>query len=217
MILYSLSKLTHKLTVGISTFLIAMMSLSFSVNAVEQSPYKMLSTVGNQLFERIASLPEPERKKPEVMRKIIEEELMPYIDYRYSAYKILGKYVKTATKAQRNEFVKVMRDYLSMTYAQALTKYKDQQVIFEPEKDVGNKRIVSIQTEIIEQGAPPIKIEFKLRKNRKTGQWKAFDMVVEGISLLSSKQSEITRQIREQGLDAVIAQLAQKVAQPAQA
>ncbi len=210
------SVLVNKAISFISIVLIIVSSVSFSANAVEQSPYKMLSTVGNQLFDRIAALPEDERKKPEVMRKIIEEELMPYIDYRYSAYKILGKYVKSATRAQRNEFVKVMRDYLSMTYAQALTKYKNQQVIFEPEKAVGNKRIVSIHTEIIEQGAPPINIDFKLRKNKKTGQWKAFDMVVEGISLLSSKQSEITRQIREIGLDAVIAQLAQKVNQQSQ-
>lgn len=212
---FPLSKSAYKLIVFIPILLLTMLSFSFSAQAVEQSPYKMLSSVGNKLFERIAALPESERKKSEVMRNIIEEELMPYIDYRYSAYKILGKYVKTASKEQRNKFVKVMRDYLSITYAQALTKYKDQQVIFEPEKEVGNKRIVSIQTEIIEQGAPPIKIAFKLRKNRKTGQWKAFDMVVEGISLLSSKQSEITRQIREQGLDAVIAQLQQKVTRAA--
>jgi hypothetical protein len=45
---------------------------------------------------------------------------------------------------------------------------------------------------ITEQGAPDIKIDFKLRLDKKTKQWKAFDMVIEGISLISAKQAEIS-------------------------
>jgi phospholipid transport system substrate-binding protein len=199
------------MTVFVLAFIFTLSSFSHQAYANETSPYSTLSNVGNQLFKRIAALPETERKKPEVMHNIIEEELMPYIDYRYSAYKILGKYVKSTSKEQREKFVQVMRNYLAITYAKALTKYKDQQVIFEPEKPVDNQRIVAVHTEIVEQGAPAISIDFKLRKNKKTGQWKAFDMVVEGISLISSKQAEITRQIRELGVDAVITQLEKKV------
>lgn len=183
----------------------------FSNQAAEQSPYKVLASVGRQLFEHIAILPEEQRKNSQIMRALINKDLMPHIDYRYTAYKILGKYVKTASKSQRNEFVRVMHDYLVITYAQALTQYKDQQVRYEADKDIGTKRIAIVRTEIVKQGAPTIKIEFKLRKNKKTGQWKAFDMVVEGISLLSSKQAEITRQIREVGLDEVIEQIRKRV------
>jgi phospholipid transport system substrate-binding protein len=191
---------------------IAVLSLTSFVNeAAQQSPYKMLADVGGNLFAHIAALPTEQRKQPAVMRSLINKELMPHIDYRYTAYKVLGKYVKTASKNQRNAFVEVMRNYLVITYAQALTQYKNQQVKFELDKNVGNKRIVAVNTQILQQGAPTINIAFKLRRNKKTGQWKAFDMVVEGISLLSSKQAEITRQIRENGLDAVIAQIRTKV------
>lgn len=184
---------------------------SFSNQAEEQSPYKVLASVGGQLFEHIASLSEQQRKNPMVMRTLINKDLMPYIDYRYTAYKILGKYVQTATKTQRNEFVEVMRNYLAITYAKALTQYTDQQVRYETDKNIGNKNFAVVHTQIIQQGSPTINIEFNLRKNKKTGQWKAFDMIVEGISLLSSKQAEITRQIRENGLDDVIVKIRKRV------
>jgi len=178
--------------------------------SAEKSPYKLLDKVGHKLFNDIAELSNEQRQQATVMRELIKEDLMPYIDYRYTAYKILGKYVKTASKAQRNAFVEVMRNYLVDTYAQALTKYKNQQVIFEKNKKTGNKRIVTVRTEIVEQGTPTINIAFKFRKSRRTGKWKAFDMVVEGISLLSSKQAEITRQIRNSNLDTVIEKLNKK-------
>ena len=58
-------------------------------------------------------------------------------------------------------------------------------------------------------------IIFKMRLNKKTGSWKAYDMVAEGISLLSAKQSELTGLIREKGIDSVTATLHQHVADTA--
>jgi len=194
-----------------SFFITLILTTSFANYATESSPYKVLASVGGQLFEHIAMLAEQQRKDPKVMRALIKKDLMPHIDYRYTAYKILGKYVKTATKAQRNAFVEVMRDYLVITYAQALTQYKDQQVRYERDKNIGTKRIAVVRTEIVQQGSPNINIEFKLRKSKKSGEWKAFDMVVEGISLLSSKQAEIISQIRESGLDSVIVKIRNRV------
>ncbi len=55
---------------------------------------------------------------------------------------------------------------------------------------------------------PTIDLVFKMRQNKKTGQWKAFDMVVEGISLLSSKQAELGKRIAKQGVEQVSTELA---------
>ena len=155
-----------------------------SVAAEEISPYKVLETTGTNLFSRIASNQQEIEKFPEIMRTIVEEELMPSIDYKYAAYRVLGKNLKKVSKEQRKKFVESMRFYLIRTYASALTQYSDQKVVFEPEKPTHNKRIVAINTQIIDTERPTIDMTFKMRKNKKTLQWKAFDMVVEGISLL---------------------------------
>ena len=54
---------------------------------------------------------------------------------------------------------------------------------------------------------PNIQLEFKLRKDKKTGEWAAFDIIAEGISLLSSKQSEWSGKIRQEGILTVAKEL----------
>ncbi len=175
---------------------------------VAESPYVVLEKVGNNLFSRIAANQQEIKKFPQLMRTIVDEELMPAIDYRYAAYRILGKNLKKVSKEQREHFVIAIRSYLSRTYATALLKYKNQQVIFEKDKPVFDKRIVAVKTQIVETNKPTIDLTFKLRKNKKTGQWKVFDMIVEGISLLSSKQAELSKRIAKQGIDQVTVELA---------
>lgn len=180
-------------------------SVSPTANA---SPYVVLKTAGTNLFSRISANQQAIEKFPHLMRDIVEEELMPSIDYRYASYRILGKHLKKVSKEQRAEFVKAMRHYLVRTYSVALSKYKNQQVIFEPEKPTKGKRIIGVKTQIIDQGAPTIDIVFQMRKNKKTGEWKAFDITVEGISLLSTKQAELNKKIARQGIEHVTLELA---------
>jgi len=187
--------------------------LIFSVSAVSSeiispSPYVVLENIGNKLFNRIAANQQEIKKFPALMQDIVEEELMPSIDYRYASYRILGKHLKKTNKSQRAQFVSSMRHYLARTYAAALMQYKNQQVIFEPEKSVKGRKIVAIKMQIVDLNKPSIDVVFKMRKNKKTGEWKAFDMVVEGISLLSSKKAELSKRIAKQGVEQVSVELA---------
>ncbi len=203
-------KILVKLT---TTLLLASVMLALPVSAVENeitqpSPYTVLESVGNKLFSRIAANQQEIKKFPQIMETIIEEELMPSIDYRYASYRILGKHLRKTNKEQRAKFVESMRRNLARTYANALMQYKNQQVIFEPEKATNGKKIVAVKTQIIDVNRPTIDVVFKMRQNKKTGQWKAFDMVVEGISLLSSKKAELSKKIARQGVEQVTIELA---------
>ncbi len=191
--------------------LVFLLMFSLSAKSAEMSqpsPYVVLESVGNQLFTRIAANQQEIKKFPQLMDIIVEEELMPAIDYKYAAYRILGKHLKKTNKEQRAKFVISMRSYLARTYANALKQYKNQHVVFEPEKPTKGKRIVAIKTQIVEMNKPTIDLVFKMRQNKKTGQWKAFDMVVEGISLLSSKKAELGKRIAKQGVEQVSVELA---------
>jgi phospholipid transport system substrate-binding protein len=86
------------------------------------------------------------------------------------------------------------------SYAQVFTLYKNQQVEFLPAKDFSKERVVAVKTAIIEPGRSPIDISFRVRKNKKTNEWKAYDMVAEGVSLLDSKKAELGSLIRQKGL-----------------
>ena len=119
---------------------------------------------------------------------------------------------KKTTSDQRRKFVPVFRDYLVSSYAQVFTLYDDQKVEFEPAKKITKQKIVSVNTSVIDQNRAPIDISFRVRKNSKTKDWKAYDMVAEGISLLDSKQAELSGLIRQKGLPHVTEMLKEKSA-----
>ena len=82
---------------------------------------------------------------------------------------------------------------------------------FEPAKKINTKtKILAVNTRVIESGRDDINISFKVRKDKKTKEWKAFDMVAEGVSLLDSKQAELGSLIRQKGLPYVTKLLKEK-------
>jgi phospholipid transport system substrate-binding protein len=189
-------------------FTTSLMSFSSNAYSIENSPYTVIAETGQRLFSRIEKDQESLKKFPDLMRNIVEEELMPSIDYKYAAFKVLGKNLRTMTSDQREKFVVSMRSYLVRTYAIALKQYKDQDVSFESHKPTNGARIVGVNSIISDTNAPEINITFQMRQDRNTSQWKAYDMIIEGISLLSSKEAEISQRIQKSGIDQVTLELA---------
>ncbi|WP_373284858.1 MlaC/ttg2D family ABC transporter substrate-binding protein [Shewanella inventionis] len=175
-------------------------------------PYEMIKQVANKTFDRFKQDRALIDSDLSHLKVIVNEELMPYVDYKYAAYKVMGQYLRDTTPDQRDRFVEAFEGYLVATYAQALTEYTNQAVEFDPATDFKNEKIVEVNVQIIEKGRPPIKVQFKARR-LKDNTWKAFDLVAEGVSLLASKQSEISNLIRQQGIEAVISMLNDKTKQ----
>lgn len=170
-------------------------------NAVDQTnPYKMVRGAAKQTFSRFVNEQQAIQDNPNVLKNIVREELIPYVNYKYSAFKVIGKYLKKTTDAERRAFVPVFKEYLITSYAQVFTLYDNQEVEFFPEKSFDGKRIVAVNTRILIPGGDDIDVAFKVRLNKKTNQWQAFDMVAEGVSLLDSKKVELGSIIRQKGL-----------------
>lgn len=176
----------------------------------KKDPYLMIKTVAGKTFKRFANEQQAIRANPNILKNIVREELMPYINYKYSAFKVIGKHLKKTTSQERKDFVPVFREYLVTSYAQVFTLYDNQPVEFAPAKRFDDKKIVAVNTRVMMQGRDDIDVSFKVRKDRNTNEWKAFDMVAEGVSLLDSKQAELGSVIRQKGLPYVTELLKKK-------
>jgi len=176
----------------------------------KKDPYLMIKKVAGKTFKRFADEQQAIQADPNVIKNIVREELMPYINYKYSAFKVIDKHLKNTTAQERKDFVPVFREYLVTSYAQVFTLYDNQPVEFAPAKNFTDKKIVAVNTRIIMPGRDNIDVSFKVRRNRKTNDWKAFDMVAEGVSLLDSKQAELSGVIRQKGLPYVTELLKKK-------
>ena len=195
-------------------------------NVKMDEPYTMVQQVAENTFNRISADQEKIKADAEHLRAVVEQELLPYIDYNYAAYKVLGSYIqkirniedeqeKKQEIAKLRQFIEVFKNYLVATYAGVFTQYNQQKVEFEPVQNIGDDKIAMVRTKIVESGKPDINIAFKVKKDSK-GEWRAFDMVAEGISLLDAKQSELHGILRTEGLDYVIDLLDKKSKLPIQ-
>lgn len=122
---------------------------------------------------------------------------------------MLGKHIKGLKRDEAIEFIGAVDNYLVSTYANALLQYKGQDVLFEELPVSDGADFATVKVVIREQSKPDIDMHFKFRQS-KGGDWKVYDMVAEGISLLSAKQKEITMRISEVGLAQVTAELKSK-------
>lgn len=197
-----------KLFVFLTMFLV---SISSYAEVDGKDPYVMIQQVADNTFSRLKSQHDEIRKDPNLLKEVIREELLPYIDHRYAAAKIVGR--KYMTKKYREEFkgfADVFKDYIVTSYAQIFTLYSGQEVTFDNPKDFTKRKIVSVGTKVLIDQGSPISINFKVRKIKKSGTWKAFDLEAEGISMLDSKKAELISIIRQKGLVDVTEMLKEK-------
>lgn len=181
----------------------------------ETSPYVLMQQASDKLFADIKSNQAKIKKDPNYLRTIVRNDLLPYVQVNYAGSLVLGSHFKSTTPEQREKFFKAFSDFIEQAYAQVLTAYTDQNIQIEPAKEVRDKNLVSIRVNIMQNGGQaPIKLDFKWRKNSKTGEWQAYDMVAEGVSMVVTKQNEWSGILRQQGIDALTAQIQKSAAAP---
>lgn len=185
-----------------------------NVKVSQDDPYKMVEEAASKTFARIKNEQAQIKQDPETLRVIMDEELMPYIDHRFSSFKVLGKYARQVEKKDLLEFVSVFREYLITSYAVAMGYYDDQLVEFDPAREYNDRTDVTVRAVIKDDSRPDIKVAFKVRKDPRTGDWQAYDMIAEGISLLSSKQTEFESILRKDGITKVIESMRESIRQP---
>jgi len=199
-------KFAQKLGVVLSLLmLVTGMSVAQAEVVKGEDPYKLIQRVAETTFKRIANDRATIEQDPNHLKTVVSEELMPYINYKFAARVVLGK--NKATKAEKKAFYKAFEGYLVTTYATVFTKYTNQKVVFEAPRSIEGKKVVTVKTRITDSARPDIHIDFKVRLNKRTGKWKAYDMVAEGISLLNSKRAELKGLLRQKGGVAKVTEL----------
>lgn len=199
---------------SVMAFAVTALFVTQTVRA-ETSPYVLMQQASDKLFADIKNNQAKIKKDPNYLRTIVRNDLLPYVQVNYAGSLVLGSHFKSTTPEQREKFFKAFSDFIEQAYAQVLTAYTDQNIQIEPAKEVDDKNLVSIRVNIVQNGGQaPIKLDFKWRKNSKTGEWQAYDMVAEGVSMVVTKQNEWSGILRQQGIDALTAQIQKSAAAP---
>jgi phospholipid transport system substrate-binding protein len=144
-------------------------------------------------------------KDPAKLDSLVANVLLPNFDTEYAARLVLGQTWRTATPDQRKRFVDAFYHSLLRNYGNALVNFTaDRFVILPYHGDPGDSQ-ATVRTEVKKSTGERVPVNFSLRKTD-TG-WKAWDVVIEGISYVKSFRTDFASEIEQKGLDEVITRL----------
>lgn len=190
--------------------LLVLSPLAFAVSSVDTTnPYKQMDALAEELFQTLQSRNSEIKQNPELLKSVIRAEFLPFVQVKYAGALILGNAYKNATETQRTKYFAAFENYLVQAVAQALSLYNGQTYQVEAEKNYKDKTVVSIRVLLLakESNQQPIRIDVQWRKNSVSGEWKAYDLIAEGVSMLTTKQNEWATTLRQEGIDALTVQL----------
>ena len=181
----------------------------FSCNSIAAlGPEELVKKTAEDVIFAIKSDQEIQKGNKEKIYKLAEEKILPNFDFEKVARLVLGRAWRSASDDQKKGFIIEFRTLLLKTYAVALSKYKNQKIKFKPTRMSDTDEIVIVKSEIIQNGAQPIRVNYALSK--RTGKWLVFDIVIEGVSLVTNYRSQFSSVIKKNGMDTLIKRLAKK-------
>jgi phospholipid transport system substrate-binding protein len=144
-------------------------------------------------------------KDPAKLDALVANVLLPNFDTEYAARLVLGQTWRTATPDQRKRFVDAFYHSLLHNYGAALVNFTADRFVILPYKGDPNDTMATVRTEVKRESGDKVPVNFSLRKT--DGVWKAWDVVIEGISYVKSFKTDFAAEIQQKGLDEVINRL----------
>ncbi len=127
---------------------------------------------------------------------LVERTVVPHFDFTRMARAAMGRFWRRATPEQQRRIVAEFQEMLVRTYATALLGYSGQNIEYPPVHMQKDAKRVLVPTKVSAEGGPPIPINYRLRLE-KNGQWKVYDVVIDGVSLVTNYRSSFARLIRQ--------------------
>ncbi len=145
--------------------------------------------------------------------ELVDAKVLPHFDFVRMTQLAVGKYWRRASNEQKQALVTEFRNMLVRTYTKAFTVYRDQNVEMKPFRMADDATEVTVKTTIIKPGVPPVPVDYEMRKTN--DGWKAYDVSIEGVSMVNSYRGTFGTQIEQNGIDGLIRTLADKNASAA--
>ena len=174
--------------------------------AAEQTPQQIVQSIADRLGTAIQGHQAELRQNPEQMIKIIDGIILPHFDTDYAALLVLGRHAREATPAQRVAFARAFYNALTHRYAEGLVAYTRGAVKVLPAQGPLDQRRTIVRTQVLLDSGKNLSVDYAFRKTA-AGDWKAYDVIIEGISYITNYRNQVDAEIQKEGIDGLIKRL----------
>lgn len=174
--------------------------------AAQAAPEQVVKEIAHQLDVTIAGHREELKNDKEKLISVIDDVFLPHFDIDYASILVLGRHAREATPEQRERFAKAFYNSITHRYAEGLLNYTKGAVQVLPfNGDLNDKRTV-VRTQVVLDDGKRLSVDYAFRKS-KNGDWKAYDVIIEGISYVTNYRNQVDAEIRKVGIEKLIANL----------
>ena len=172
----------------------------------QQTPVQIVQGIADQLATAIDGHRKELKQHQEKLINIIDEVFLPHFDIDYASILVLGQHAREATPEQRERFAKAFYNSITHRYAEGLLNYSRGRVKVLPFNGNLNDKRTVVRTQVVLDDGKLISIDYAFRKSQR-GDWKAYDVIIEGISYVSNYRNQVDAEIRKVGIDQLITNL----------
>jgi phospholipid transport system substrate-binding protein len=173
--------------------------------ATAESPSDVIQTAAQGMLGELDKDRATYKADPAKINALVNKYLLPHFDSEFSAQLVLGQYWRTATPEQRKRFIDAFYKSLLNNYGSALSDFTADRLKIFPTTADANAPRATVRTEVKRSSGDRVAVNYYMRKT--AAGWKAWDVVIDGISYVNSYREDFKPQIESQGLDAVIKRL----------
>ena len=174
----------------------------------QESPEALVKRVSQDVIATIKSDPLVQAGNQARIREVMETKLLPHFDFTRMTALAMGRNWRAATPEQQQRLTDEFRTLLVRTYSGALNKYRDETIEYKPLRMNPGDTEVTVRTAVMKPGGSPIQIDYSMEKT--PSGWKAYDVIVAGVSLVTNYRDEFNEQIKSGGVDGLLKTLAEK-------
>jgi len=191
-----------------ATLLLLPLALIASAVHAQEAPDALVKRVAEDVLASIRADKDLQTGNPAKVKQLIEAKLAPHFDFARMTALAMGRNWRAATPEQQKQLTEQFKTLLVRTYSGALTNYRDNTMNYKPLRANAGDTDVIVRTEVTRPGQAPVPIDYSMEKTPEG--WKAYDVIVAGVSLVTNYRDEFNDVIKSSGVDGLIKTLADK-------
>lgn len=178
-----------------------------AARSATENPSQVVQNAADELLKAIDANREAYRRDPSKIQPLVDKYILPHVDTEFAAQLVLGRYWRTATPQQRERFINAFYHSMLNNYGTALVNFTANTLKVYPARVAPGDQNATVRTEMTRSNGSPISVNYYMHVTPQG--WKAWDVVIDGVSYVMSYRQDFGSQIAQQGIDAVINRLEQ--------
>ena len=192
----------------LATLALSIAALAPAHAAPDTAPDALVRTSIDEVLATIKADKELQNGNPRKVQALVEEKVIPHFDFTRMTRLAVGRSWSQASDAQKEALTREFQALLVRTYSTSISQYRNQVIEVKPARVAAGDKDTLVKTVVNQPGGQPIPIDYGMEKSDRG--WKVYDVLVDGVSLVTTYRSSFNDQIQKSGIDGLVKTLADR-------